>query len=354
MDDVKKNNIAQCVTVLIPCFNAENYLFEALQSIVNQSYKNLIILILDDGSYDDSLSIAQQFAATDCRVRIHRNIQNLGIIASRNKLLSLCETEFAAWMDADDIAAPLRIQKQLEFMQSHSEYLACTCHYTRIGQGKDKVITIPQSHVSREYLLFYNYVLNPGSMFRMSVCQQNDIQFRSWIAGASDYQFWVELARHGRIGVVPENLMTYRIHPAQETNAQKQRQLTGCLQIVKAQLLQFECHAKQEDLARLLIYPADILRLEYKLYYIKRNEEIIRTLLSAPNLEGFNTNLIQQLLFNMYRRQSWRVGVLGFLRFVQFYKFKGLSNSRHFGLTLLMQAIKQDWIRIVRIIVRDK
>lgn len=339
-----------CVTILMPCFNASKYLVQALQSILEQNHQNLIVILLDDGSTDDSLPIARHIAQTDKRVQIHCNSENLGIIKSRNKLLDLCSTDYAAWMDCDDIAYPERITKQLQFMLEHPDYVACTCHYIRQGLGEDKMITIPSETISREYLLFYNYVLNPGSFFDVVRCKYNKVQFRERISGASDYLFWVELAKFGQIGVVADTLMVYRLHPEQETVAQKKRQLAGVLEIVQYQLAQFDCQADTQDLARLLIYPADILKLEYRLHYLKKSAVIINAIMAALPSTNYDHDCVESLLFNMYRRQAWRVGVLGFWQFVWLYKFEGLILSRHFGLTLLLASIKHDLTRFVSIL----
>jgi len=330
----------------MPCFNASKYLAQALQSILAQSHQNLIALLLDDGSTDDSLVIAQDIAKLDKRVQIHCNNKNLGIIKSRNKLLDLCATDYAAWMDCDDIAQPERITKQLQFMLEHPNYIACTCHYLRQGLGVDKLITIPSHTIAREFLLFYNYILNPGSFFDVQRCKHNKVQFREWISGASDYLFWVELAQFGQIGVVAETLMTYRLHPGQETVAQKQRQLRGVLEIVQYQLAQFGCQADTEDLARLLGYPAHILGLNYRLAHLFNSAKIIKCILSNIPQHDFVLEQVEALLFVLYRSLARRNGLIGFIWFVGLFKLAGLKRCHHFGLGLLWAAFKTDLKRL--------
>ncbi|WP_340678133.1 glycosyltransferase family 2 protein [Paraglaciecola sp.] len=335
-----------CVTILMPCFNASKYLAQALQSMLAQSHQNLIVLLLDDGSTDDSLRIAQDIAQSDKRVQIHCNNKNLGIIKSRNKLLDLCTTDYAAWMDCDDIAKPERITKQLQFMLEHPNYIACTCHYLRQGLGEDKMITIPSHTISREFLLFYNYVLNPGSFFDVVRCKHNKVQFREWISGASDYLFWVELVQFGKIGAVAETLMTYRLHPEQETVAQKQRQLRGVLEIVQYQLAQFGCQTTTEDLARLLGYPAHILGLNYRLSHLFNSAKIIKCILSNLPQHDFVLEQVEALLFGFYRSLARRNGLIGFIWFVRLFKLTGLKRCQHFGLDFLCAALKTDLKRL--------
>ncbi|MDO6709367.1 glycosyltransferase family 2 protein [Aliiglaciecola sp. 2_MG-2023] len=334
------------ISVLIPCFNVEEYLSEALESILRQSYQNLIVLVLDDGSTDNTLDIAQQFSAKDERVKIHRNIENLGIIASRNKLLELCDTDIAAWMDADDIAEPNRIEQQIGFLNSHPEYVNCTCHYYKKNKQHTKLIAVSESYLSPEYLLFYNYVFNPGSMFRVDICRINNIKFRTWISGASDYLFWVELSKFGKIGLVEEPLMVYREHSGQETIAHKYRQNQGCLENVQSQLKAFDCEAETEVLARMLVYPAQKLSLNFTLVHMRRSASIIKTILQALPKSNYNQEQVRLLLMGMFRRQAWRNGLMGVMLFVKLFGFEGLKNSRNFGFDLLKQAIAFDYRRV--------
>lgn len=335
------------IAVLIPCYNGAKYLSEALTSILQQSHRNICIMLLDDGSTDDTWQIATSFAAADKRLQLYQHPNNLGIIASRNKLLELCNADFAAWMDADDIAHPQRLEKQLQFMLHHPDYVACTCDYIRQESDLNNEININSKMLTREALLFYNFVLNPGSFFNVVACKQKQIRFRTWISGASDYLFWVEMAKVGKIGVVPECLMTYRIHSEQETQGQKVRQLTGCLEIVQAQLAEFNCAAEQQDLARLLTYPAQILKLEFCYSHLQRSEQIIRSILANLPDSEFDRDKVKGLLIGMFRSLARRLGLRGFWRFLVLFKVAGLRQCQNFGINLLGACFNTDIKRLV-------
>ncbi|GAC05480.1 hypothetical protein GAGA_2636 [Paraglaciecola agarilytica NO2] len=341
-------SVQHCVTILMPCFNASKYLAQALNSILEQSHHNLEILFLDDGSTDDSLQIARKIAKCDARLRIYSSDENVGIIKSRNRLLDLCTTDYAAWMDCDDIAHPERIAMQIQFMLENSGYVACTCHYIRQGLGEDKVITIPPQTISREYLLFYNYVLNPGSFFDAALCKRKKVRFREWISGASDYLFWVELAQFGQIGVVEKMLMTYRLHAAQETVFHKQRQLAGVLEIVQYQLSKLGCRADTQDLARLLGYPARILGLDYRLSHLFNSSKIIKCVMHNIQQHEFTAEEVEYLFIVCYRSLARRTGIIGFICFVVLFKRKGLKQCRQLGLGLLWAAFKTDVKRLAQ------
>ena len=101
------------VTVLMPVHNAGQFLNEAIDSILNQSFKHFEFLIIDDGSTDNSAAIIESYR--DPRIRLLRNDRNMGITPTLNKGISLASCELIARMDADDISHPSRLQKQYGF-----------------------------------------------------------------------------------------------------------------------------------------------------------------------------------------------------------------------------------------------
>jgi glycosyltransferase involved in cell wall biosynthesis len=107
------------ITVLMPVYNAEQFLREAIDSMLNQSFRDFEFLIMDDGSTDSSISIIQQYQ--DPRIRLIRNEKNLGISPTLNKGIELASSDLIARMDADDISYPDRLQKQYDYMMAHPD-----------------------------------------------------------------------------------------------------------------------------------------------------------------------------------------------------------------------------------------
>ena len=108
---------SKLISVLLPVYNCEQYLEKAIQSILDQTYTNFELLIIDDYSNDNSAEIINNFTKFDDRVSVIRNDDNLGITKSLNKLLSLAKGEFIARQDADDISQKERFHLQLDFLQ---------------------------------------------------------------------------------------------------------------------------------------------------------------------------------------------------------------------------------------------
>src|SRR5688500_8514963 len=107
------------VSVLMPVYNAEAYVSEAIQSILQQTYKNFEFLIINDGSTDNSEKLINTFS--DSRIRYIRNSENIKLVATLNKGIDLSVGKYLVRMDADDISLPERLQKQVDFMETHPE-----------------------------------------------------------------------------------------------------------------------------------------------------------------------------------------------------------------------------------------
>ncbi|MCA4806983.1 glycosyltransferase family 2 protein [Myroides odoratimimus] len=109
------------ITIAIPFYNAEKYLAEAINSVLNQSYREYILLLVDDGSTDSSLEIANSFANKDTRIQVFSDGKNRNLGYRLNQIPMLCKTEYLARMDADDIMHPLRIERQIKVLKEDSD-----------------------------------------------------------------------------------------------------------------------------------------------------------------------------------------------------------------------------------------
>ena len=121
------------VSVIIPCYNAEKYLRESVESIINQSYPNLEIICIDDCSTDSTLAILEELASRDARVKVLHNSRNMKIASSLNRGLEYSTGEYIARMDADDIALPKRIEKQVDYLEKNKETDICGTWWENIS-----------------------------------------------------------------------------------------------------------------------------------------------------------------------------------------------------------------------------
>ena len=109
----------ELISIVVPVYNAENYLEKCINSIIGQTYRNLEIILIDDGSNDNSLSICEKFALQDNRIKVfHQN--NGGVASARNKGLSEASGEFIAWVDSDDSIEPEYIEKLYDAVKEYN------------------------------------------------------------------------------------------------------------------------------------------------------------------------------------------------------------------------------------------
>src|SRR5690625_3066297 len=114
-------NTSILISVVMPAFNEERWISESIQSILDQSFRDFELIIVDDGSTDKTFEIASSFE--DPRVKVYRQ-ENMGPAAARNKALSLVKGQYIALQDADDRSKPERLEKQYDFLENNLDYIA--------------------------------------------------------------------------------------------------------------------------------------------------------------------------------------------------------------------------------------
>lgn len=197
------------ITVLMPVFNAERFLREAIDSILAQSFKPFEFLIIDDGSTDQSAAIIASY--TDPRIRFVQNEKNLGITPTLNKGISLASCELIARMDADDISHPQRLQKQFGYMKRNPE-CALLSTWARVVSEDKKFIRLERYRSNFYYynLTFECWMYHPTIMFRKSAVEQVGMYSMPY---SEDFDLFWKMSTRFVIANLPEALVDYRISP---------------------------------------------------------------------------------------------------------------------------------------------
>ncbi|WP_367027404.1 glycosyltransferase [Methylococcus sp. ANG] len=218
------------VTVLFPVYNGEQYLREALESLLTQTYRDFSLLAIDDGSTDSSLEILR--SVKDPRLSVKINPTNRGLINTLNEGLELVQSEYIARMDADDIATPYRLEEQLAFMDAHPDVGLCGGYYERFTDTESIVVCPPTTHEDISYaLIFDNVMAHNTVMFRRSVLERHRLRYDPAFAYAEDYELWVRFARYSRLANLPRVLVRYRFHPANTSSRFRQEQQVAAAKI---------------------------------------------------------------------------------------------------------------------------
>ncbi len=205
------------VTVFIPVYNREQYVGEAIESILAQTFSDFEILVVDDGSTDTSVEKIHSY--TDPRIRLISNKENLGIPKTRNKGVELARGQYMAMLDSDDKAHPERLEKQVAFLDLHPDYaqIGSWCRMMDAqGHVLNKIKRQPVlPHDIHAQFLFRCAMSNRSIMARTAILQEYG--YRNDFPRCQDYELHVRLAKKYKLGNIPECLVYGRIHPQQIT-----------------------------------------------------------------------------------------------------------------------------------------
>ncbi len=218
------------VSVIIPVYNAQKYICEALKSIINQTYSNLEVIIIDDGSTDNSLEIITKYQLEDSRVKILKNNKNMGLIYSLNKGIVNSNGKYIARMDADDISYLTRIEKQVNFMEKNTDVCMCGTE-CKLFLGNKKFLR-KNIEVEIDYekiiasTLFKCEFIHPSIMIRRDIINENNYKYDSDFNSVEDYELWSRILINHKVTNIKESLLLYRVLKTSITsNANKNMEL---------------------------------------------------------------------------------------------------------------------------------
>lgn len=215
---LENNTTNPLISVILPVYNCEAYIFEAVNSILQQTYAHFELIIIDDCSTDQTLEICKSFQ--DKRLVILEKKQNSGIAHTMNLGLSVAKGKYVARMDGDDISLPKRFEKQLAFMEANPAVVACGTGYKIMGGTNDSVL--PEGHEAIKIRLLYgNCIVHPSVMVRKAELTTAAILYDPTMEPAEDYDFWVKFLAVGQLHNLQEELLHYRVHSAQASSVKQ-------------------------------------------------------------------------------------------------------------------------------------
>ncbi|HKI68413.1 MAG TPA: glycosyltransferase, partial [Verrucomicrobiae bacterium] len=204
---------APTVSVLLPVHNGARYLSVAVQSVLSQTFKDFELLVMDDGSTDESLAILWGYERIDPRVKAYHT-ENKGVSSAINSLINLARGKYLARMDADDCCLPARLKAQLKFLEQHPDHVAVGSWVQLMTEGGLPIGTLklPIKHEEIDRLNLEGHVslAHPSVMMRASALDASDI-YSPQFEVAEDLDLWLRLAEVGKLANLPEVLLKYRL-----------------------------------------------------------------------------------------------------------------------------------------------
>ncbi len=226
MDNKFQNSVVMSVN------NEEKYVAEAIESILNQTFKNFEFIIINDGSVDGTSQIIEKYAEKDSRIRVINHMEKKGIAKSLNDGIRIAQGKYIARMDADDVSLPERLEKQVKFMDKHSEIGALGTCYKEIDESSN---ALPRKQNPVEWkdikkaLFFYNPVAHPTAMIRKSVLKKIGYYDESFPT-SQDYELFSRIAQVSELRNLDEVLLIRRF-PKKVSAKKMRRQTVNCLRV---------------------------------------------------------------------------------------------------------------------------
>lgn len=203
------------VSVNMAAYNAGNYIAEAIESVLSQTYQNWELIIINDCSTDTTADEIAKF--NDPRIKVYNNEQNEGIVYTRNRALHYSTGKYISVLDADDLYLPEKLSVQVEFLENHADYGLVGSAYRLINYKSQPIGEVTCWYSKAEYspaiLLFNNFFVHSSVMFHTSLAKE--ILYKPLVKGYSpseEYQLYVEIARTRKIYNINKELTRYREH----------------------------------------------------------------------------------------------------------------------------------------------
>ncbi len=266
------------LTVIMPVYNEGLFLEESIDSILNQTFSDYKLIIINDNSNDDTQKIIDKYVKFDNRVHCLKNTINLGPAKSRNLAIDSANTEFIAFMDADDKAIPTRFEKQLNYLKIHPDVGVCGSWLTFFGK-KNNVVKHNVNHDEIK-VGFLNHcaIGNPTVMLRKS--SLGNLRFTEEMIVAEDYSLWSQLIAITKFHNIPESLLFYRWHPNNISQTRIENLETFEFSIRAKQLEHLGIDSKNQYLEN-YVYAVSLKKNQTK-------ESIIKTIKAANQLKENN------------------------------------------------------------------
>ncbi len=335
------------LTVVMPTYNGEKYIRAAIDSVLNQTFKNFELLIINDGSVDDTIEIISSYK--DDRIRLIDLEENKGIAYCRNLGLREALGEFLAWTDCDDLNISTRFEKQLYFLQNNPDFGGCGTWLSRFKADKTYYVTkaYENPETIKAALLFKPASIpNATAMLRLSEIKKHDLKYDENLQISEDYDFIFRCSKYLKFSNIQEVLYMYR---DSETSIMKkyEDQDLNTFNILK--------EVYKKTLATLDLFPSEKeLRIHHEIcsrkifsqfseyeacYYWLENLKIANDLKREYDIKIFNHIITEQFFFLSKKASSFGLKTLFF--FIQkSLKNKWIINPKNYSKLAVRCALK--------------
>ncbi|TKC55811.1 glycosyltransferase [Pedobacter hiemivivus] len=284
------------ISVVMPVYNASQFLNQAIDSILTQTYTDFEFIIINDGSTDNTDTIINSY--TDNRIKYFINPVNLGIVETLNKGIDLARGKYLARMDADDIALPERFEKQYHLMEHNPQIAVCGSHAFNINDSGIKTgnnaFPIADKEIKAQ-LLFHNTFIHPTTFFKTEVIKK--YKYQGDYHYAEDYYLLAQIATEHELANLDEELLLYRVHELNTTSTKSKEMKEAHIKVIDYQIsILLNKKADPLFITQLYTLPAH----DFTTYSLPIYENILNTLLNANKLNPVYDNRVFHEVLHLY------------------------------------------------------
>lgn len=293
------------ISVIIPLYNSEDLIRETLSSLICQSYTDFEVILVDDYSTDDTLSVVEPFIrSTTVKFKLFQNTIEKGLSNTLNLGLSKATGKYIAYTDHDDLSLPDRFNKQFYFLEKYQKIGVCGTWMKEFDQEND-IWTYPVEHDDLiASSLLQSPIANPTAMYRRELLQKHGITYNQKYDFAQDFAFWLDLATKTRFQVIPEVLVMYRVHSGNASTTRRRAQYASWERAfedkISNKLLGKGLNKEELHILYNIKYP------DFKEYYLENKERVdklVTKILDANQSRGvFSQKSLQRLFKKRLRR----------------------------------------------------
>lgn len=236
------------ITVLMPVYNGEKFLLEAIQSILKQTFEDFEFLIINDGSTDASKKIIE--SQTDNRIKLINNYENLGLIKSLNLGINLAKGKYIARMDCDDISLPFRLKAQYDFMEKYPK-IGISGGWAKVfGEGKKFINKYYTSNEDiKANFIFFTSMCHPTVIMRKNIIKKNNLYYNPIYKHSEDREFWIRASNFCKLANINKVVLLYRQHNKSICKTFRSEQNLNKRKIIKKLLANININASQKNIS---------------------------------------------------------------------------------------------------------
>jgi len=230
---MKQHNVQPLVSVLIPVYNGTSFLDEAIQSVLNSTYKNIEIILVDDGSTDKSRHKCEKYAQQHAHIQFFGFKKNKGMTRCLNFGIKKSKGEYIARINQDDIMLPNRIEKQVAFLEKHPDHVivgGAIQLFTQETENYDQIFFPKTNNEIKQQWLQFSPYSDPTVMYRKSAWEQTE-GYNQYFWPADDVHMWYQLGMVGKMANLQEIVTLVRWHEDAGSIASHRRQMVKTWQV---------------------------------------------------------------------------------------------------------------------------